>query len=245
MPSSDVMAQGQGVRPSALGLRGVKLLAGIPREALETLAQQCRWRRYLAGRRITSRDSPDHDVYLIVSGKVRITAYSLAGRQVTFRDIEAGEWFGDLAAIDGQARSADVDALEESVLASMTPAQFMGLLHGHPMACERVLRALVGMVRNLTDRIFELSTLGVQNRVQAELLRLAKEAGVRENRTRLDPAPKHAEIASKVGTNREEVTRVLSAMAKQGLLQRTEDRALVITDVARLERIVAEVRQSA
>jgi CRP/FNR family transcriptional regulator, cyclic AMP receptor protein len=239
------MAQGQGVKPSALGLRGITLLAGIPGEALEALAHNCRWKRYPAGRRITSRDSPDHDVYLIVSGKVQIRAYSLAGRQVTFRDIDAGEWFGDLAAIDGQSRSADVDALEEAVLASMTPAQFMQLLHDHPVVCDRILRALVALVRNLTERVFEFSTLGVQNRVQAELLRMAKEAGVKGNTARLDPSPKHAEIASKVGTNREEVTRVLSTLTKQGLLQRTEDRALVITDVARLERTVAEVRQSA
>ena len=244
MPNSDVIARGQGAKPSALGLRGVKLLEGIQGEALEALAQQCRWRRYPAGRRITSRDSPDHDVYLIVAGKVRITAYSLTGRQVTYRDMEAGEWLGDLAAIDGQSRSADVDALEETVLASMTPAQFMRLLHDHPVVCERVLRRLVTLVRNLTERVFEFSTLGVQNRVQSELLRMAKEAGVQGNRARLDPAPKHSEIASKVGSYREQVTRELSAMAKQGLLQRS-DRALVITDVARLERIVAEVRQSA
>ena len=243
MPSSGVMAQGQRVKPSALGLRGNKLLAGIPDEALEALAQQFRWQRYLAGRRITSRDSPDRDVYLIVSGKVQITAYSLAGRQVTYRDIEAGEWFGDLAAIDGQPRSADVDALEESVLARLTPAEFMQLLHDHPVVCERILRGLVTLVRNLTERVFEFSTLGVRNRVQTELLRMAKEAGVEGNSARLTPAPKHAELASKVGTNREEVTRALSAMTKQGLVQRS-DRALVIADVARLERIVAEVRHS-
>jgi len=235
---------GQAAKPSALGLRGVKLLADIGPEALEAIAQQCRWRRYPAGRRITSRESEDRDVYLIVSGKVRITAYSLAGRQVTYRDIEAGDWFGDLAAIDGLSRSADVDALEEAVMASMAPARFMHLLHEHPVVCERVLRRLVTLVRNLTERVFEFSTLGVQDRVQMELLRMAREAGVQGNTARLDPAPKHSEIASKVGSYREQVTRELSAMAKQGLLQRA-DRALVITDVARLERILAEVRQSA
>jgi len=244
MPNPSVMTQNQGAGPSVLGLRGVKLLAGIEIGALEALAHQYKWRRFPAGRRVTSRDSQDHDVYLIVSGKVRITAYSLSGRQVTYRDVEAGDWFGDLAAIDGQSRSADVDALEEAVLASITPAQFRQLLHDHPVVCERVLRRLVALVRDLTERVFDFSTLGVQNRVQAELLRMAREAGVQDNRARLDPAPKHSDIASKVGSYREQVTRELSAMAKQGLLQRSE-RALVITDVARLERLVAEVRQSA
>jgi len=242
MPNPDVL--GQAARPSALGLRAVRLLAGIEPEALEKIAQQCRWRRYPAGRRITSRDSEDRDVYLIVAGKVRITAYSLAGRQVTYRDIEAGDWFGDLAAIDGLSRSADVDALEEAVTASLTPAQFMALLHENPVVCEHVLRHLAGLVRNLSERIFEFSTLGVQSRVHTELLRMAKEAGVQGNTARLDPAPKHSDIASKVGSYREQVTRELSALTRQGLLQRI-NRALVITDVARLERIVTEIRRSA
>lgn len=233
-----------GATPSALGLRGAKLLAGIGTDALESLAQQCRWRRYPAGQRITSRETPDHDVYLIVSGTVRITAYSAAGRQVTYRDCVAGDWFGDLAAIDGLARSADVDALEDALLASMTPVLFMRLLHEHPMVCDRVLQRLVALVRDLTERIFDFSTLGVQNRVHAELLRLARQAGVQHNSARIHPAPKHSDIASKVSTYREQVTRELSALVRQGLVKRLEG-DLVIPDIDRLERIVAEVRRSA
>ena len=238
------MAQTVAVKPSALGLRGVKLLADVPAEALEELAQQCRWRRFPAGQRVISRDAPDHDVYLIVGGRVRITAFSGAGRQVTYRDMPSGEWFGDLAAIDGRERSADVDALEDTLVASMSPAVFRRLLHSHPIVCDRILDRLVTLVRDLTERIFDFSTLGVQNRVHAELLRLAKQAGINENVARIFPAPKHSDIAGKVSTYREQVTRELSAMAKQGLVRRAEG-ALVIPDVARLERIVSEVRRSA
>jgi CRP-like cAMP-binding protein len=244
MPISGAVTQTTGAKPSALGLRGVRLLAGIPVEALAELAQQCRWRRFPAAQRVTSRQSQDRDVYLIVSGKVRITAYSAAGRQVTYRDVGAGDWFGDLAAIDGLSRSADVDTLEDTVLASITPTLFLRLLHEHPAVCDRILNRLVTLVRDLTERVFDFSTLGVQNRVHAELLRLARQAGVQGNTARIDPAPKHSDIASKVSTYREQVTRELSAMVKQGLLQRS-DRALVIPDIDRLERIVAEVRRSA
>ena len=237
-------AQQATIRPSALGLRSVELLAGLDPHVLEELAAQCRWRRCPSGCRITSRESQDHDVYLIVSGKVRITAFSGAGRQVTYRDLGAGEWFGDLAAIDRKSRSADVDALVDSVLASMSPAVFMRLLHGQPLVCERILQRLVALVRDLTERVFDFSTLGVQNRVHAELLRLARQAGAEKNVARIDPAPKHSDIASKISTYREQVTRELSALVKQGLLQRSNG-ALVIPDVARLERLVAEVRRSA
>jgi CRP-like cAMP-binding protein len=212
--------------------------------ALEDLARQCRWRRFQTAQRIISREAPDQDVYLIVSGQVRVTAYSATGRQVTYRDIAAGDWFGDFAAIDGLSRSADVVPLQDTLLASMSPTVFRRLLHEHPAVCDRMLQRLVALVRELTERVFDFSTLGVQNRVHAELLRLARQAGVRNNVARIDPAPKHAEIAGQVSTYREQVTRELSAIAKLGLVLRAGS-ALVIPDVARLERIVAEVRRLA
>jgi CRP-like cAMP-binding protein len=231
-------------KPSAAGLQGIKLLAGLPLLALEQLAYQCTWRRYRAGQPVISREASDQDVYLIVSGRVRVTAFSAAGRQVTFRDIPAGDSFGDYAAIDGLSRSADVVAIEEALIASMAPAVFRRLLREHPSACDHMLLRLVASIRQLSERVFDLSTCGVQNRVHGELLRLAKQAGIKDNTARIDPAPRHSDIASQISTYREQVTRELSALARQGLIERSRD-ALVIADVARLERIVAEVRRSA
>jgi CRP-like cAMP-binding protein len=231
------------IEPSALGLKSVKLLEGIPLPALEQLARQCRWRRIAAGQRVISRAAADTDVYLIVSGEVRVTTFSAAGRQVTFGDMRAGEWFGDFAAIDGLSRSADVVATADTLVASMSPALFRQLLRDHAAVCDRMMRRLVNSVRELTERVFEFSTLGVQNRVHAELLRLARQAGVKGNVSRIDPAPRHTDIAGNISTYREQVTRELSAMAKQGLIQRSGG-ALVIPNVERLERIVSEVRHS-
>lgn len=231
------------VAPSIHGLRHVRLLEGLPTTDVEQLGQQCRWRRVPAAQRVISRAAKDQDVYLIVSGRVRVTSFSAAGRQVTYRDIPAGDWFGDFAAIDGGARSADVVALEDTLVAAMSPAVFRALLHDHPTVCDRMLQRLVTSVRELTERVFDLSTLGVQNRLHAELLRLARQAGVKANKAFIDPAPTHTELASQISTYREQVTREISAMVKQGLIQRA-GHALVIPDVARLEQIVAEVRST-
>lgn len=227
---------------SSLGLKRVRLLESMPAPALEQLALQCRWRRFRAEQRIISREAQDQDVYLIISGRVRVTSFSASGRQVTYRDIQAGDWFGDFAAIDGLSRSTDIITLDDTLVAVMAPELFRRLLHEYPNACDQVLLRLVTSVRNLTERIFDLSTLGVQNRLHAELLRLAREAGVSNNRARIDPAPKHAEISSQISTYREQVTRELSALVKQGLLERS-GRALVIRDVAQLEQIVNRVRR--
>lgn len=228
---------------SILGLRKIRGLDQLSDTTLEQLGRDCRWQRYLAGQAVISRDSSSRDVYLIVTGMVRATAFSAAGRQVTYREIPAGEWFGDFSAIDGYARSADIVAAKESLVAMMSPAVFMQLIHAHPTVCDHLLLRLVTSVRELTERIYEYSTLGVQNRVHAEILRLARQAGVTKNRARIEPSPRHADIAAQVSTYREQVTREISRMVKQGLVTR-DARALVVPDIARLASLVAAVRRS-
>lgn len=231
----------KGIHPSSLGLRRIALLEGLSAERLDALARQCAWHNFRAGQHIISRTAADRDVYLIVSGRVRVTTYSAAGRQVTFRDIGAGELFGEVAAIDDMPRSADVVALENSLTASMPPDTFRTLLREEPAVAERVLRRLAGLVRRMSERVIDLSTLGVHHRIHAELLRLAHEAGVSQNIARIDPAPKHADMASQVSTYREEITRELSALVRAGVVEK-DGRALLIRDVKRLERLVEEVK---
>jgi CRP/FNR family transcriptional regulator, cyclic AMP receptor protein len=230
--------------PSSLGLRGIALLAGFAPERLEALAHECAWRRYEAGQSIISRSAPDRDLYFIVSGRVRVTTFSAAGRQVTFRDFGPGEHFGEVAAIDGMARSADVVGLEAGLLASLPPMGLGRLLREEPALAERLLRDFAGLVRRLSARVIDLSTLGVHQRLHAELLRLAREAGIKANVARIDPAPKHADLASQVSTYREQVTRELSALAKARVLGK-DGRALVVLDVARLQKMVDEVKSGA
>ena len=87
----------------------------------------------------------------------------------------------------------------------------------------------------------DLSTLAANNRVQADLLRLARNNMVGENRAELKPIPVHGDIASRVSTTRETVARVLSDLSRQGMVERQKDR-LVIDDVDCLEDMVEEVR---
>lgn len=216
------------------------LLEGLSDQRLDLLAQQCLWHSVEAGKPLLLRAEQQGEVFLLVSGR-GVTTYSANGRQVTFRDSEAGEHFGDISAIDGGPRSADVVTLEPSVVASLDRASFMALLRDEPLVAGRVMLRLATLVRQLSERVIDLSTLGVQNRLHAELLRLARAAGVEGNQARLDPAPKHAALASQISTNREQVTRELNALARSGVLSK-DDKALLVADVARLEQMVSQVR---
>ncbi|WP_431510374.1 Crp/Fnr family transcriptional regulator [Variovorax sp. DAIF25] len=239
-PSSPASA----VPRSSLALRQIALLAGLSDQRLDQLAQQCLWHSVAAGKPLLLRAEQQGEVFLLVSGRVRVTTYSANGRQVTFRDSEAGEHFGDIAAIDGGPRSADVVTLEPCVVASLDRTAFLALLREEPLVAERVMQRLAALVRQLSERVIDLSTLGVQNRLHAELLRLARGAGFDGNQARLEPAPRHAALASQISTNREQVTRELNALVRSGVL-RKDGRALVLEDAGRLERMVAQVRGDA
>jgi len=229
-------------RASALlGLQKVGLFKGLDSYSLREIAAQCRWTRGRRNETIIRRDAVDRDVYFVISGLVRVGAQAGRGRRIIFRDIGAGELFGVHTAIDGKPRLADAVAVRESLLASMSPEVFRAILANHASVRERLLRLLAGTVRDLADRLLDLGAQRVQSRIWLELLRLARDAGIQGNAARIEPAPTHKDIASRVGTSREEVTRELSRLARQGLFERA-GRTLVLSDVAGLERLAGETR---
>ena len=219
---------------SSLGLRQIDLLQGVDAERLDGIARQCAWRSYDAGQRLVAREDADRDVHFIVGGTVRVTTYAASGRETSFRELAAGSSFGEIAALDGRPRSADVVALTPGLLASMPPADFRELLRAEWQVNERVLLRLTDLVRSLMDRVVEVSTLNVQQRVCMELLRLAGAGSAQADSLRIEPAPRHAELAHRVSSYREQITRELSALVKAGVLAK-DGTALIVRDLARLE----------
>ena len=149
--------------------------------------------------------------------------------------------FGEIAALDRGARSAGVESIEPSTIASLTASQFESLLLRDPAVAVATLRHVTAEVRRLSERVLEFSTLAVQNRIHAELLRLAAEARQQQGQALLSPAPSLSDIADRISTHREAVSRELSRLGSTGLLRR-EGSGLRIVDVARLERLVREAK---
>lgn len=223
-------------------LDGIDLFSVLSAEKRAEVARQCRWKRYRPHEQIIDRQSETRDVFFVVQGAVRIVIYSLSGRELTLDDLDAGHFFGELAAIDGSPRSASVMALQETTIAALPAETFTQLLRDEPDLAVQVMRRLASIVRTSTDRIIDLSTLGANNRVHAELLRQARLSGISEDgQAVLKPIPVHADIASRVSTTRETVARVLNDLARKGTVRR-ERNALVIVDVERLDDMVESVR---
>lgn len=224
---------------SSLALRQISLFDGLDNDCLDRIANACEWPHIDAKKPVFTRASSGSDVFFLLTGRVRITTYSANGREVSFRDYRVGEHFGDLSAIDGRMRSADVVALESSQLACLTAEKFKQLITHEPLVAQRMLQHLAGLVRQLTDRVLELSTLSVQTRLHVELLRLAHESGVLpDGSARIEPAPPHSTLASKISTNREQITREISSLAKSGQLRKEGQRILWVTSVHSLQELI-------
>ena len=222
-------------------LRDSDLLKDLSAEALREIEDVCRYKTFRAGTQVFDRQAETRDIFFVVRGRVRIVNYSLSGREITLDDVGEGGNFGELAAIDGQPRSAAVIAIEDSLIVALPHRFFMDVMKRHPSIAERLMARLARMVRASTERIMDLSTLAANNRVQAEILRQARESEGEDNTAVIKPIPVHSDIASRVSTTRETVARVLSDLTKKGLVERTKD-ALVVQDVEKLEDMVEEVR---
>ena len=188
-------------------LREVAYFKSLDDAAFTELAQQCAIREYASHELILGHNDETFDVLFLLEGLARVSIYSADGQRVAFRDIAKGTIFGELSAIDAQPRSASVEAVENCVTAVMRRPQFLAAIAHHPEFTMAVAKHLTGQVRVLTRRVFEFSTMAVRQRLWAELLRLAEAAAKGKEPALLSPAPTHAEIASRISTHREAVTR--------------------------------------
>jgi len=221
-------------------LAKIGLFQSLDAGAIGLLDRQCSWRRATAGAWILDYQDASSDVFFVVSGAVHVMIQS-AGREVLLRHIEAGEFFGELAAIDGQPRSSGILATTDATIARMNPSVFRETVHSHPNVCEALLALLTGQVRMLANRVNEFSTLNIQHRICAELLRLSRPGD--GPRGIVSPPPRHAEIAARVSTRRETVTRELKLLERAGLIERRRG-ALVLTDRDRLRRDIEHALDS-
>ncbi len=222
-------------------LSAVKEFQGLSLVDLETINEACNWQRYEANEDIVRYHDHTNSAFFIAQGEIRVSYSALSGHEVILCDLSAGEMFGELTAIDGEPRSASVVAKISTLLACMPAAAFLNLISSNRQVAEAILKRLTGQIRRLTERVYDFSTLAVRNRIQAEILRLARNNMTVDNTAVISPAPTHLDVANFVSTHREAVTRELKHLAGESLVIR-KGQDLHVLDVGRLADMVNEVR---
>ncbi|MEM8726768.1 MAG: Crp/Fnr family transcriptional regulator [Pseudomonadota bacterium] len=209
----------------------------MPTTLASALAPKARIRTLRAGQIAVGHRDVTNEVYLVLEGALQAEVHSLNGREVILGELGPGDLFGEYAALDEQPRTADVTATSQCLLAQFPGAEFSTAVLATPDAATWIARQLVERIRQLTEKIFELNALAVRNRLHCELLRLCLHAGIDKNEAQIVPAPTHLQLASRIGTHREAVTRELGYLAGEGILAQ-DGRTLRILTVSELLRIV-------
>lgn len=221
------------------GAGRIRIFDRLPEGVYERIESAIRWETFNRGAEIISYNEKSTDIYFVRSGHVRSTMFSATGKEVTYQDLFEGEIFGELSAIDGLPRSANVVAIEPSTVGIMSNRAFKDIVHAHPEVSDAVMARLVSVIRELTDRVYRYDALSVKDRVRKEIVLLAQRHMTGPNTAVIPNMPKHADIANRIDTHREAVTRELNVLSKMGLI-RQEQRRLTVTDVAGLADLLPE-----
>ena len=134
-------------------LARINLFRSLDAAKIELLDTQCFWQRAARNQWIIDYQDTSNDVFFVVSGTLRVKIQSVAGREVLLREINAGEFFGELAAIDNQPRSSGIFTVTDVTLARMPASVFRAAVHAHPDVCDQLLEQLAGYVRTISNRV--------------------------------------------------------------------------------------------
>ncbi len=222
------------IRPERL--RDLTLFADLDERLLRELAALMHHRHCAAGATIFAQHDDKREVYVVLRGHLRVIAYSQTGRETVFHDLHPGDMVGELAAIDGGPRAASLVAVDNTELGQLEPIAFNRLLRDEPAFARLVIDQLARQIRALNHRLLLLAA-PVPLRVCGELLRLAEQCKVSENTARLAPSPKHLDLANRLNTHREAVSRTLAVLQRLGIIERDRG-ALLVRDIATLRRHV-------
>ncbi len=185
---------------------------------------------YKKGEVILMEEESGSALFVIVNGEVKVVRVGEDGREVILGILGPSDIFGEMALLDGEARSASVVALDDAELFVIHRKDFLGLLHEYPSIAISLLKHLTQRLRRADALIKSLSLKDAYHRVGYVLLQFADERGrIKQGKVEIDNLPVQQEIANMAGTTRETVSRTFSKMEKLKLLQ-VEGNAVTILD---------------
>jgi CRP-like cAMP-binding protein len=206
-------------------LRRVPLLAALGDAELEAFAPFLRERRYPRGSMVLAQGDSGESLYLIAAGQVKVVLIHEDGREVILSVLGEGAFFGEMALLDQEPRSAPVVAMTDSMLLQLRREDFQARLRSGPDVAMALLRELSRRLRRADETIASLMLLDVNGRIANLLLELAGEEGGERITRRLT----HATIGQMVGASRETVSRTMRSLVNREIL-RVSRREILLLD---------------
>ncbi len=218
--------------------RACKIFSDAEQDTIQYLCNAAQPVFYRKNQQIIEQKDRSTDFHLIVSGTVRAKGLSPEGKEVTYGEIGPGCLFGEFAALDNDPRSSSVIAIEDVHALKMPSTALLNVVESDGKVALKLLLSLVEKSRKQTERIYEFTVLAVRQRIQHEILRLANVKIADCNDQNPDgpivvEIPTHQELANRLSTHREAITRELRHLASAGYIK-SNKHTLLIQDYQKL-----------
>ena len=217
----------------------ISILVEVPPKMMTEIEHECHWLEYSPGDVIIDTTDTTTDVYFLVKGRLRVMNILADTQEVALAELQSGDCFGELSAIDSKNRSARVTAMERSIVASLPSKEFRRLLVVCPEMALALLKSLTSLIRTLSARVTSLSLMSPHQRVYYELLRISEPNTQGDGSWIIRNIPNHAEIAAWVGAEREVVADAIGRLARERVVER-KHKNLLIKDRDRLQRLTEQ-----
>ncbi len=220
-------------------LRLVPIFSDLDEDTLSKLSNIGSQKSYPKESLILTENDSGTALYIIIEGKVKISRRSSDGKEVILSVLGDSDFFGEMSVIDGQARSANVSAMEDSVLLIIQRSEFLDLLHSRPEVAIALLQELTQRLRVADIKIKALSLKDSDGKVATVILQLAEDMGMIKNGiVEIEKLPFQHDLANMAGTSRETISRTLSSFEKKGLIEH-EGSSLRILDYNKFKETFA------
>jgi len=203
-------------------LRTVPIFSELAEGDLDKLTGLATRKRYPKDGVVFFENEAGDTLFMIAQGRIKVTILGDDGREIILSVLGQGEFFGEMALLDNEPRSATTIAAEDSELLSLSRAEFEGVLSHNPGIMGGLIKVLTSRLRHANHQISTLALLDVYGRVARVIVELGREEGKRLKDGRITfQRPTHQEIANRIGTTRETVTRMLKDLQRQNLIKVT------------------------
>jgi len=211
-------------------IKNIPLFADLKDDIVQKIFNLMQKRVYKKGNIILMEEEFGDTLFVLTRGSVKITRLSDDGREVILSILGEGDFFGEMSIFDGENRSANVIALEDSEVFILKRGDFLDLLERHPKIAIVLLQEMAMRLRRSDQQIEGLSLSDAESRIAMSLLRLAEDLGViKQGQVVIENLPYQQDIANMAGTSRETVSRMLTLLQRKGYIQK-RGRQLIITN---------------
>jgi CRP-like cAMP-binding protein len=209
-------------------LRNVPIFSELSDADITTLARVATRRKYPKDTVVFFENEEGDFFFMILEGRIKVTILGDDGREVILSILGPGDFFGEMALLDNEPRSATAIAVEDSELLSLHRHDFQSVLADNRSIMSALIKILASRIRKANHQISTLALLDVYGRVARVIVDMAREEGrrLKDGRIAFRRAT-HQEIANRIGTTRETVTRMLKDLERQGMIH-IEGREIIV-----------------